>query len=153
MLKGVIFDIETKGYEEIAGMKELIKDLYQNGMKLAIASAASEREIQKGVEGLGIASYFTKLVSGETVEHPKPAPDIFLKALGELELTVEECIIIEDSGNGVRAAKAAGVPVIGFCNLDSDNQDLSKADIVVEGFEEVDFDFVEKVYQRAYSIP
>lgn len=145
--------IETKGYEEIAGMKELIKDLHKNGMKLAIASSSPEREIKRVTETLGIDSYFAKLVSGENVEHPKPAPDVFLKAVDELGLSVGECIIIEDSGNGVRAAKAAGVPVIGFYNPDSGDQDLSKADIVVEGFEEVDFDFVEKVYQRAYSIP
>lgn len=145
--------IETKGYEEIAGIKELIKDLHQNGMKLAIASSSPEKEIQKVVETLGIALYFTKLVSGETVEHPKPAPDVFLKAMRELELSQDECIIIEDSGNGVKAAKAAGIPAIGFYNPDSGEQDLSQASIVVEGFEEVDYDFVEKTYQRAHSIP
>lgn len=145
--------IKTKGYEEIPGIKELIQNLYQNGMKLAIASSSPEKEIKKVVESLGIASYFTKLVSGEKVPHPKPAPDVFLKAVKELELSTEECIIIEDSGNGVKAAKAAGVPVIGFYNPDSGEQDLSKASMIVEGFEEIDFDFVEKVYQRAYSQP
>ena len=145
--------VETKGYEEIAGIKELIKDLHKNGMKLAIASSSPEKEIHKVVKSLRLESYFTKLVSGEKVAHPKPAPDVFLKAAKELELSVEECIIIEDSGNGVKAAKAAGIPAIGFYNPDSGEQDLSKAAIVVEGFEEVDYDFVEKTYQRAYSIP
>ena len=78
---------------------------------------------------------------------------MFLKAIKELGLSEEECIIIEDSGNGVKAARAAGVPVIGFYNPDSGEQDLSKASMIVEGFEEIDFDFVEKVYQREHSIP
>lgn len=145
--------IDTKGYEEIPGIRELIQSLHSHGIRLAIASSSPEKEIQAVVESLGIEKYFEKLVSGETVEHPKPAPDVFLKAVKALDLSVDECIIIEDSGNGVKASVAAGVPVIGFYNPDSGNQDLSKANIVVEGFEEIDFDFVEKVYQRAYKIP
>lgn len=145
--------VKTKGYEEIVGVKNLIQDLHENGMKLAVASSSPEKEIHKVVDSLGIASYFTKLVSGEKVKNPKPAPDVFLKAVEALGLSVDECIIIEDSGNGVRAAKAAEIPAIGFYNPDSGNQDLTPAAIVVEGFEEVDYDFVEKVYQRAHSIP
>lgn len=145
--------IDTKGYEEITGIRELIQSLHAHGIKLAIASSSPEKEIEEVVKSLGMENYFEKLVSGETVENPKPAPDVFLKAVKALEVDTEECIIIEDSGNGVKASVAAGIPVIGFYNPDSGNQDLSKADIVVEGFEEIDFDFVEKVYERACKIP
>ncbi len=145
--------IDIKGYEEIAGIKELIKSLYDHNIKLAIASSSPEKEIKAVVKSLGIEGYFTKLVSGENVENPKPAPDVFLKAAEELQLSKEECIIIEDSENGVKAANAAGIPVIGFLNLDSGNQDLSEAAIVVEGFEEVDYTFVNRVYQRVHHIP
>lgn len=145
--------IDTKGYEEIAGIKELIKSLYDHNVKLAIASSSPEKEIEAVVESLGIEGYFTKLVSGENVQNPKPAPDVFLKAVEELELSVEECIIIEDSENGVKAAHAAQIPVIGFFNPDSGDQDLSKAAIVAEGFEEVDYTFVNRIYQRVHHIP
>ena len=68
-------------------------------------------------------------------------------------LKPEECVIVEDSFNGVRAAKASGAACIGFYNPDSGNQDLSLADIVVEGFEEVDCAFAEKVHHRTFGIP
>lgn len=167
MLKGVIFDMDgviinsepqhyltdMKGYEQIASIKELIKSLYDHNVKLAIVSSSPRNEIMAVVESLGIERYFTKLLSEENVENPKPAPDIFLKAAEDLNLNVEECIIIEDSENGVKAANAAKIPVIVFVNPESGNQDLSKAAIVVEGFEEIDYTFVNRIYQRAYGIP
>lgn len=145
--------IDTKGYEEIPGISQFIKSLYENGIKLAIASSSPQKEIQAVVESLEIEKYFTKLVSGESVAHPKPAPDVFLKAADALGLTPEECIIIEDSGNGIRAAVAANIPVIGFYNPDSGEQDLSQAAIVVEGFDEVDYNFAKQVYERAHHLP
>lgn len=145
--------IDTKGYQEVPGIKNLIKSLYQNGIRLAITSSAPELEISAVIETLGIAKYFTKLVSGKTVSNSKPAPDIYKKALAELELNSEECIVIEDSGNGIKAGIAAGMPVIGFYNPDCGNQDLSQASMVVEGFEEVDYQFVKRVYERAHKLP
>lgn len=145
--------IDTKGYEEIPGISQFIKSLYENGIKLAIASSSPQKEIQAVVKSLQIEKYFTKLVSGESVAHPKPAPDVFLKATDALGLTPEECIIIEDSGNGIRAAVAANIPAIGFYNPDSGEQDLSQAAIVVEGFDEVDYNFAKQVYERAHHLP
>lgn len=145
--------IETEGYEKIPGIPELVKELYDHGLKLAVASSSPLENIIKNTKALRIDKYFERFVTGEDVKNPKPAPDVFLKALGELGLSKEECIIIEDSENGVRAAKAAGVTCIGFANPDSGNQNLSEAFYVVEGFLEVGYDFVNKVYQRSKSIP
>lgn len=151
--ENIAYLIETEGYEEIPGIKSLIKSLYKQGIKLAIASSSPVGEIQSVVKALEIEPYFEKLVSGETVQNPKPSPDVFLKALEELGLNSEECIVIEDSGNGTKAGAAAGMPVIGFYNPDSGNQDLSKAAMIVEGFEEVDYEFVKQVYERAHKLP
>ena len=85
--------------------------------------------------------------------HPKPAPDVFLKAMEELGVQPEECVIVEDSCNGVRAAKAAGAACLGFYNPDSGNQDLSLADLVTEGFEEVDYTFVKRLHHRVHNLP
>ncbi|MDE6313599.1 MAG: GNAT family N-acetyltransferase [Lachnospiraceae bacterium] len=142
-----------KGYEEIAGIRDFIKSLHENQIKLAIASSSPENEIRAMVETLGIDKYFTKLVSGESVAHPKPAPDVFLKAVAALELTPEDCVVVEDSGTGIKAGVAAGMPVIGFLNPHSGHQDLSQASIVVEGFEEVDYTFAKQVYERAHHLP
>ena len=70
-----------------------------------------------------------KLVSGESVAHPKPAPDVFLKAAGELGLSPRNTrsSVIEDSENGCKAAKSAGITCIGYYNPDSGDQDLEHA--------------------------
>ena len=93
------------------------------------------------------------MVSADTLDKPKPAPDVFLYAAQELGLSPDECIIIEDSQNGVLAAKAAGIPCVGYINPDSGDQDLSAADILVEGFEEVAEKFMVRVWKRAHGEP
>jgi HAD superfamily hydrolase (TIGR01509 family) len=144
---------ERDGYEGIEGTPELLKNLKAGGMLLAIASSSSMEVIEEVTESLGIGEYFDLLVTGESVEHPKPAPDVFLKAAHQLGLEPSECIVIEDSNNGVRAAVAAGMACIGFENPDSGEQDLSKADIIVLGFEEVDLEFVLEIYKRSVGEP
>lgn len=86
------------------------------------------------MEELGIDKYFRRMISGELVGHPKPAPDIFLEAARQLQCTPDECIVIEDSRNGSLAAKAAKMTCLGFYNPDSGNQDLSAADEIFTEF-------------------
>ena len=86
---------------------------------------------------LGLKRYLTELVSGETVPHGKPAPDIFLKAAEELKVAPEHCLVIEDAVAGVEAAHAAGmrcIAVAGNRNLPG----LRKADLMVKSLTEVD---------------
>lgn len=144
---------EEEGYPAIEGTKELIIDLYNNGIKLAIASSSSAAMIEEVTNALGIRKYFTKLVSGANIKHPKPAPDVFLMAAKELGVDPSECMIIEDSMHGVVAAKAAGMKSIGFINKNSGNQDLSKAFVLIESFKDVDYTFILKEYKRAYGQP
>lgn len=145
--------IEEQGYQRIAGVEELVKDLKQYGFKLAVASSSPVESIEDVTTSLGIKPYFEYLVSGETVANPKPAPDVFLKAAQKMGLEPSECLVIEDSCNGVKAAKAAGIPCIGFLNSDSGKQDLREAAMLVEGFEEVDTSFIVEVYRRAVGEP
>lgn len=145
--------IKEEGHIAVPFTKELIIDLYNHGVKLAIASSSTLEEIEDVVNQLDIRQYFDKLVSGATVKHPKPAPDIFIKAMNELGIHNKECIIIEDSSNGVRAANSANIPAIGFINKNSGNQDLSKAYTLIESFEEIDYEFIKNTYLHANDMP
>ena len=145
--------IEKDGYGEIPGIRQMILDLRAHGVKLAVASSSYYDLIVKTTKAIGLYDYFDKIVSGADVAHPKPAPDVFLKAMEELGVQPEECVIVEDSCNGVRAAKAAGAACLGFYNPDSGNQDLSLADLVTEGFEEVDYTFVKRLHHRVHNLP
>lgn len=145
--------INEIGYNKIPFTKELIIHLHSIGLKLAIASSSSIEDITYVTKTFVIDKYFHKIVSGAFIKNPKPAPDIYIMAANELGVEKEECIVIEDSYNGVTSGKAAGMPVIGFVNKNSGNQDLSKADMLIEGFEEIDYNFMNQVFERFHNIP
>ena len=119
---------KTEGYPPVPGAVELIRKLHNAGLKLAVASSSVEALIEESIRGIGVTEYFDRMVSADTLDKPKPEPDVFLLAAQELGLSPDECIIIEDSENGVLAAKAAGIPCVGYINPDSGKQDLSAED-------------------------
>lgn len=145
--------IKEEGFPMIEGVPQLLKRLKDGGYCLAIASSSPLSYIRQVVTTLGIDSYFDILVSGEQVKNPKPAPDVFLETAKQMGLDPEECLILEDSANGCRAAKAAGIVCIAYFNPDSGKQDLSSADMVIEGYEEIDTAFLEKVYCHGRHLP
>lgn len=145
--------LKEEGYEILPGITDLIKNLYQHGIRLAIASSSSPAEIEHVVKTLGIKKYFTKLISSSHVEHPKPAPDSFLLALKELGVSPKETVVVEDSCYGSLAAKAAGIVCVGFVNPNSGKQDLSSANVLLESFEGIDHRFFKNILQRSLGEP
>lgn len=141
--------IAKEGQPEIPYAKEGLEQLHKAGFQLAVASSSHIDGIRDVVRNLRIDTCFDELVSGEDVEHPKPAPDVFLKAAQLLGVLPSECLVIEDSENGCKAAKAAGMVCIGFLNQSSGKQDLSAADYVITSQETITPDFVRMVYAHA----
>lgn len=117
---------------------ELLKALHQNDYKIALASSSPIRVIEFIMDSFKIKKYFDELVTGDFVKRSKPEPDIFLYAADKLGVLPEECVVVEDSHNGVLAAKKAGMKCIGYRNLNSGNQDISKADKIINSFNELD---------------
>ena len=100
---------EKEDLDLLPGVKDLIADLHSNGMQLIVASSASNVTINRVFNRFGLHQYFSHIVSGEDFPQSKPHPAIFLKAAELSGYPVEECIVIEDSTNGIKAAKAAGI--------------------------------------------
>jgi len=126
-------------------VKDLIIDLHNNGMKLVLASSASKRKIEKVFTRFGLHPYFDEKISGEDFEFSKPSPDIFIEAVKQTGFPKEECVIIEDSTNGIKAAKAAGVYCIGYKGEHSMGQDTSLADRIITDFAELGFEEIKKI--------
>lgn len=118
--------------QPIAGVRELLHRLQGNGTRIGLASSSPRIFIEAVLEKFGIASYFEAVVSGEEVPHGKPAPDVFLAAARELSVDPANCWVIEDSRNGIKAAKTAGMSCVGYVNPNSGNQDLTQADLIVD---------------------
>lgn len=95
------------------GVREILSYLKGNGIPIAIASSTRQKRVTTQLDEAGLLSYFDAVVGGESVSRSKPAPDIFLFAAERLGIAPEDCVVIEDSFNGIRAAHAAGMqPVI-----------------------------------------
>jgi beta-phosphoglucomutase family hydrolase len=131
--------LSRKDEKPIPGVVELIEDLYKNNRDLALASSSSIKSIKIVLDMFNLGKFFETIVSGYEVESGKPAPDIFLYAAKRLGVQPEDCVVIEDSENGIEAAKSAGMKCIGFKNLNSGKQDLSSADMVIDSFLEVNY--------------
>ena len=130
------------------GVEDLIKDLYSNGMKLVLASSSANVTIERIFDRFNLHHYFTHKVSGEDFPKSKPHPAIFLKAAELAQTPVENCIVIEDSTNGIQAAKSANIYCIGYDSFHSKLQDYSKADRVITHFTELDFSVVKNIKQQ-----
>ncbi|AWM14855.1 ABC transporter ATP-binding protein [Flavobacterium sediminis] len=129
----------------IDGVEALIKNLHANDMQLILASSASKGTITRVFNRFGLNPYFKHRVSGEDFPKSKPDPAIFIHAAGLSAFADENCIVIEDSTNGITAAKAAGLKCIGYHSQNSKLQDLSHADYIVEDFGLLDFDRISKM--------
>ena len=121
----------------IVGIPELIHKFKDEGKKLAVASSSRMEYIELVLEMLNLKNHFPVLVSGVDLVRSKPDPTIFKKTAELLSEPDTSCLVIEDSYNGVKAAKAANMYCIGYQNRNSGNQDLSQADMVVQSISEI----------------
>ena len=98
-----------EGARLLPGVSEVLERVRAAGYRLALASSAEIPIIAATVETLGLADCFELRVSGEEVPRGKPAPDVFLEAARRLALAPRDCLVVEDSRNGLLAARAAGM--------------------------------------------
>lgn len=127
------------------GVELLIQDLHQNGMQLVLASSSAYVTIERIFKRFDLHQYFTHIVSGEDFPQSKPNPAIFIQAAFLAQTPRENCIVIEDSTNGVKAANAAGIYCIGYDSIHSKLQDLSTADKVIRHFDELNFEAIKSI--------
>ena len=122
----------------VSGIPEFLKSIKNRGLKTAVASSSGYDLIGLILSRLGISEYFDSITSGNDVKRGKPDPDVFLLAAERIGAEPSECLVVEDSENGVRAAKAAGMTALGYVNPTSGNQCLDMADAVTDDFRKVD---------------
>lgn len=119
---------------------ELIDKIAGSGLKIAIASATERKYVDKVVQKIGRKFDMVVSVHEEGCPH-KPEPDVFLKTAKRLSVRPEDCIVIEDSPAGVKAAKAAGMRCIAYRHDFNKNADLSLADKETDDYRNIIGDF------------
>lgn len=135
-----------KSFKMIDGAFELIKDYYKNNLKLVLASSASMLTINKVFEKFDLDKFFVAKISGADLKQSKPNPEIFLKAAKISGHNKKDCIVIEDSTNGIIAANSAGIFCIGYKSKNSINQNYSLADLVISNFNQICFKEISKKF-------
>ncbi len=130
-------EIKDKHYKKILmqeiqpreNLLDLIKYL-NNKYRLALASSSTEEEVDNILHLLNLIKYFAVIVTGDDVTNGKPDPEIFLKTADKLKIPCEDCAVIEDSRNGINAARKTGMMSIAVPTKDTLAHDFSNADYV-----------------------
>ncbi|MDO4484292.1 MAG: HAD family phosphatase [Clostridia bacterium] len=97
------------GVRKMKGAEDALHTLKQRGLKLALCSSSAERMVRHYLSLAGWENMFDAVITGNMVKNGKPAPDIFLKGAEALGVSPDECVGVEDSVNGIRALRAAGM--------------------------------------------
>ena len=129
---------QEEGLTVKEGAIELLEYLKAVGARIAIGSSTRHDIVEMELRGAGLLEYFDVLACGDMVEHSKPEPDVFLLAAEMLGAVSEKCIIIEDSFNGVIAARRAGATVFMVPDLLQPTEEIrAMADKVFKSLVEV----------------
>ncbi len=123
----------------IDGVLACIQDYYANGLTLILASSASMPTINTVFNKFNLNQYFKAKISGADLVASKPNPKIFIEAARLSGFSKEECMVIEDSTNGIRAAYDANIYCVAYKSLHSKNQDYTLASKVISSFSEISF--------------
>ncbi len=142
--KSLHYDEMIEGnIELLPGAVDFIKSL-EGQYRLAIGSGALEAEIVRVLDFAGVRGSFEVIVGADNIENCKPAPDVYIEALRRLNVKIDdgeivpaECLVIEDSISGIRAALAAGMKCLAVTNSYSEAE-LSEAHAVKPGLKDLD---------------
>lgn len=130
--------------EPMPGLVNLLEKLRKSGIPMAVASSSDKAIIDIILEKSGLRKYFSHAVSSSEIGKSKPEPDVFLHAAQLLGVAPENCIVFEDSKNGIKAAIAAGMYCIAYSGGDSGNQDQSQAIRRITDFNDIDIEMLLK---------
>lgn len=140
-----LFDHDPE-FDLIPGVLPLIQDYHQNGIQLILASSAHINTINWVFERFGLEPYFAGKISGAALKESKPNPEIFNLAAEMSGKPKSQCMVIEDSTNGILAAKRSGIFCAGYQSQHSKLQDYSLANIVVDDFSELRTEKIQKFF-------
>lgn len=102
----------TEGIPVKLGVLQILGYVKRNGLKCAVATSTNRESAEKTLHDIGVWDYLDAVVYGDEVENGKPEPDIFLQAAQKIDVKADECIVVEDSVNGIKAGYAAGMKVV-----------------------------------------
>ena len=127
-------------YDYIEGFEQMIADLRQHGVKTAVVTSSNLPKMQAVYRYQpNFQELFDAILTSEDFERSKPDPDCYLKAAERLGVSTDECIVFEDSFNGLRSGKAANMKVVGLATTNSAEAIRELSDIQISDYRNMDF--------------
>lgn len=143
----LIREIRQQG-RTLPGVKDTLDRVQKAGLKIGLATSSYQRIIEVVVDKLQIRHYFDTMHSAEYETYGKPHPAVFLSCAKQLQVHPEECLVIEDSYNGIKAATAAKMKVVAVPEKthQTDPRFLSKANMVIDSLCNFDLNTVAQLW-------
>ena len=136
------------GLGTLPGIRALLAEASKAGIPCAVASSSQRSHVQGWLDRMEITGVFTAILTRDDVTHAKPAPDLFLAAAAALGLTPSEALVLEDSANGLRAARAAGAPCVIVPSPVTRGSDFAGAAAIMETLEGVALEHLREAHSR-----
>lgn len=137
-------DCAKQELTEITGVTDLLKELQKQNIPTALATGGTQGKADFVLATLGLKNYFTAITTADNVSEAKPNPEIFLKSAQKLTVAPNDCVVIEDAQNGIQAAKAAGMKVIGITTTHT-QEELSNADKVIDNYSQLSLETIQTI--------
>ena len=123
-------------YEYIAGFEQLIADLHAHGVKTAVVTSSNQPKMESVYRAQPqFKQLFDAILTSEDFEHSKPHPDCYLKAAARFNVEPSECIVFEDSFNGLKSGRAAGMKVVGLATTTPADSIAPLSDIQITDYQ------------------
>ena len=131
---------EMREYSKIglmAGLVDLLDRLRDHGICTAVATSGRQFRMSHVLDHFNIRRKFDAVFCNDDIQNPKPDPEIYLLAVAKLDCSVSECLVIEDSSNGIRSARAAGMTCFAHTRNGSNWENLDDANARFDSFDEL----------------
>ncbi|HAH23465.1 MAG TPA: phosphatase [Prolixibacteraceae bacterium] len=135
--ESILFFTEVNHIPVMPGLVDLLEQLTKKNYPMAVASSSFPEIIELILQRTGLRKYFQVVVSSQEAGKSKPEPDVFLLAAQRLGVNPQDCLVIEDSANGIKAAHAAGIRCIAFQGPGANPDHQKEADTVVKSFDQL----------------
>ena len=137
-------------YDYIAGFEPLIATLHHHGVKTAVVTSSNIPKMESVYRyQTGFCSLFDAILTSEDFERSKPDPDCYIKAAQRLETENDECIVFEDSFNGLKSGRAAGMTVVGLATTNTVEAIKPLSDLQLKDYDGLTFECLEALLSQS----
>jgi len=140
-----VLEMLKEPIEPLPGVRELVAELRDRGVRIAVASASLRQWVDATLDGIGLRTEFQTTVSASEVENAKPAPDLYAKAAQRLGVMPSRCLAVEDTTAGIASAKAAGLFAIQLRAASTALPPIAEADLVIDDYSDFDLSLLDGV--------